>query len=60
MKLTELFASIVARLASPPPPPDRPISTSEDVRWQRRRLEALKREADMLGIDSSLDQAGHA
>lgn len=57
MKLGQLLAMIVARIAPPPAPPERPMSTPDTVRWQRRQVEALKREADMLGVDVSLDRA---
>lgn len=57
MRLSEYLASIVARLTGPPPPPSRPMSTPEDVRWKRLQLESLRREADMLEIDSRFEQA---
>lgn len=57
MKLPKIITAIVSRFTPPLPETDRAMSTPEDVRWQRRRLEMIRREAEMLGIDTSLDKA---
>ena len=59
VNVSDIMRGIVNKLAPlPEPPPDRKLSTPEDVRWMQRSGESLKRDAEMLGIDVHLESRG--
>lgn len=58
MRLSTIIVAVVLRIFPNPEPPNRPMSTPEDVIWKRREFDAIKRDAQLMGIDVDLERAG--
>jgi hypothetical protein len=50
--------NFIMKLAPPPKPPCRPMSTPEDIRWAQAEKEAMLQRAKILDIDVELEKTG--